>query len=138
VQNTAAPVLKGSIMSASTSASTSHLLIATLLAILFAVISPLTVSAQEAPVSSLLVRLVPGLSPAQQADVIARNGGVETSTVLALRLHVVAVVTADLTTVLARYQADPQVQHVELKTTWQSETLRADTDNGLQAIWSVA
>jgi hypothetical protein len=125
-------------MSASTSASTSHLLIATLLAILVAVISPLTVSAQEAPVSSLLVRLVPGLSPAQQADVIARNGGIETSTVLALHLHVVAVATADLTTVLARYQADPLVQHVELKTTWQSETLRADTDNGLAAIWRVA
>ena len=81
------------------------------------VLAPYTITtAQEPTVSSLLVKLMPGLSPAQQADVIARNGGVLTSSVEPLRLHVVTVLTADLTTVLARYYADPEVQHVETGT----------------------
>ena len=81
------------------------------------VLAPYTITtAQEPTVSSLLVKLMPGLSPAQQADVIARNGGVLTSSVEPLRLHVVTVLTADLTTVLARYYADPEVQHVETDT----------------------
>jgi PKD repeat protein len=75
---------------------------------------PTAASAQAPPgASSLLVKLVDGLSPAQQADVIARNGGVEVSAIPALRLHVVEVATADLAAVLASYQADPQVAHVE-------------------------
>ena len=111
-------------MSAS-SASTSRLLLATLLAVL-AVIPPFTVTAEEAPVTSLLVKLVPGLSPAQQAAVIDRNGGVETSAIPALNIHVVAVATVDLTAVLARYLADPQVQHVELNTRRQSRVFVAD------------
>ena len=95
-------------------ASNARVVLATLLVIALAVIAPLTVSAQEATLSSLLVKLAPGLSPDAQAAVIARNGGVETSAILALRLHVVAVLTADLPRVMANYQADPQVQHVEL------------------------
>src|SRR5678816_2609115 len=50
--------------------------------------------------SSLLVKFVPGLSLEQQANVIARNGGVEGSSIPALRLHVVAVATEQLATVL--------------------------------------
>lgn len=67
-----------------------------------------------------------GLSLAEQAAVIARNGGGETSSIPALRLHVVAVATAELTDTLARYQADPQVVSVEQNTTRQSETTPAD------------
>jgi subtilisin family serine protease len=105
---------------------TSRLLLATLLAVLFAVVAPLAGTAQETTVSSLLVKLVPGLSPEQQADVIARNGGVETSSIPALRLHVVAVPTDSVATVMANYQADAQVQHVELNTKRQSEAIPAD------------
>lgn len=106
-------------------ASPSRVLIATLLVICCAVISPFPVAAQEPAVSLLLVKLAPGLSPEAQAAIITRNGGVETSAILALRLHVVAVRTADLNTVIANYQADPQVLHVELNTTRQSETIPA-------------
>ena len=84
------------------------------------VLAPYTITtAQEPTLSSLLVKLRPGLSPAQQADVIARNGGVETSSIAPMRLHVVAVLTSDLPIVLARYSADPEVQHVETDTWWQ-------------------
>ena len=102
-----------------------RLLLATLLAVLFAVTAPLAGAAQETTVSSLLVKLVPGLSPEQQAEVIARNGGVETSAILALRLHVFAVASDSVTAVMASYQADPQVQHVELNTKRQSEARAA-------------
>jgi len=81
------------------------------------VLAPYTITtAQEPAVSSLLVKLMPGLSPAQQADIIARNGGVLTSSIAPLGLHVVTVLTADLTTALARYHAHPDVQHVETGT----------------------
>ena len=56
---------------------------------------PLTAGAQTAgdpsATSSLLVKLISGLSVDEQAAAIARNGGVETSSIPALRLHVVAV-----------------------------------------------
>ena len=45
-------------------------------------------SGQDAPApTSVLVKLVPGLTPESQAAVITRNGGVETSSIPALRLH---------------------------------------------------
>src|SRR5262245_3417617 len=97
-----------------------RLLLATLLTVLFAVIAPLAVTAPDSTMTSLLVKLVPGLTPAQQAEVIARNGGVETSAILPLRIHVVAVPTESLDAVMASYQADPQVQRVELNTKRQS------------------
>src|SRR2546422_3508076 len=63
--------------------------------------------------ASLLVKLVDGLSPALQADVIARNGGVERSVIPALRLHVIDVLPSELAAVRANYQADPRVVSVE-------------------------
>src|SRR2546427_6635893 len=66
-------------------------------------------SAQTTPppaMSSLIAKLIAGLSADEQAAVITRNGGIETSQIPALRLHVVAVPTADLADTLARYQAD--------------------------------
>ncbi|PYN83538.1 MAG: hypothetical protein DMD96_02035, partial [Candidatus Rokuibacteriota bacterium] len=86
---------------------------------------PLAASAQSAT-SSLLVKLAAGLSPEQQAEVIARNGGLEISSIPALRLHVIQVAPADLPQVLPRYQADPQVVHAEENKTRQSQAFPAD------------
>ena len=78
------------------------------------------------PTSSLLVKLVDGLSVQEQADVIARNGGVEISSIPALRLHVIQVAPADLPQVLANYQADPQVVNAEEHKTRQSQAFPTD------------
>src|SRR5437773_1121981 len=86
---------------------------------------PLSANAQSAG-SSLLVKLAPGLSPEQQAEVIARNGGLEISSIPALRLHVIQVAPADLPQILARYQADPQVVNAEENKTRQSQAFPAD------------
>src|SRR5690349_13706079 len=50
----------------------------------------------QSTTASLIVKLVPGLTTSEQAAVIARNGGTETSSVPALRLHVVQVPADDL------------------------------------------
>lgn len=76
--------------------------------------------------SSLLVKLVPGLTVDEQAAVVARNGGTETGAIQALRLHVVEVLTVELADTIARYEADPQVQHVEENRVRRSEMLSND------------
>src|SRR3989449_9621239 len=87
-----------------------------------------TLSAAQTPSStlSLLVKLVDGLSAQEQADVITRNGGVEISSIPALRLHVIQVAPADLPQVLANYQADPQVVNAEENKTRQSQAFPTD------------
>src|SRR3989454_1597408 len=87
-----------------------------------------TLSAAQTPssTSSLLVKLVDGLSAQKQADVIARNGGVEISSIPALRLHVIQVAPADLPQVLTNYQADPQVVNAEENKTRQSQAFPTD------------
>src|SRR5262245_40259113 len=85
----------------------------------------LTASAQSAT-SSLLVKLAVGLAPMEQALIIARNGGIEVSSIPALRLHVIEVATADLPQVLANYQADPQVVSAEENKIRQSQAYPAD------------
>src|SRR5213593_1139558 len=87
-----------------------------------------TLSAAQTPssTSSLLVKLVDGLTAQQQAEVIARNGGLEISSIPALRLHVIQVAPADLPQILARYQADPQVVNAEENKTRQSQAFPAD------------
>src|SRR3989441_2755878 len=102
----------------------STLIFAVLCALLLSVI-PLAASAQGAG-SSLLVKLVDGLSPALQADVIARNGGVERSVIPALRLHVIDVPPSDLAAVRANYLADPRVVSVEENRTRVWEAVPAD------------
>src|SRR6266536_239986 len=88
---------------------------------------PFAAAAQTPPpTTSLIVKLIAGLTQSQQDEVIARDGGVEVSSIPALRLHVVAVATEQLATTLANYQADPQVQSVEINKTRQSETIPAD------------
>src|SRR5438105_9696894 len=99
-------------------------------ALLLALI-PLAASAQGAG-SSLLVKLVDGLSPALQADVIARNGGIERSVIPALRLHVIDVLPSELAAVRANYQADPRVVSVEENRTRVWEAVPADPLYGYQ------
>jgi len=76
--------------------------------------------------SSLIVKLVSGLTIDQQTAVIVRNGGVETSTVPALRLHIIEVGVDQLDEALARYQADSQVARVEVNNVRQSNTGPSD------------
>jgi Subtilase family/Bacterial Ig-like domain (group 3)/Bacterial cadherin-like domain/Bacterial Ig domain len=106
------------------------LIFAILCALLLSFI-PLEASAQSAG-SSLLVKLVDGLSPALQADVIARNGGVERSVIPALRLHVIDVLPSELDAVRANYQGDPRVVSVEENRTRLWETIPADPLYGYQ------
>src|SRR2546428_6730019 len=101
----------------------SPLIFAVLCALLLSFI-PLAASAQSTT-SSLLVKLAAGLSPEQQAEVIARNGGIEISSIPALRLHVIQVAPADLPQVLARDQADPLVVNAEENKTRQSQAFPA-------------
>src|SRR3989442_10642743 len=102
------------------------MLLATALALLAVVSVPLASVAHPSSTSSLLVKLIEGLAPEQQAEVIARNGGLEISSIPALRLHVIQVAPADLPQVLARYQADPQVVNAEENKTRQSQAFPAD------------
>src|SRR5262245_66508292 len=85
-------------------------IMALVVAVIASAILPVIASAQTppAPMSSIIVKMVAGLTAAQQADVIARNGGIELSKIPALRLHVIAIPTSDLASTLAAYQADPQ------------------------------
>src|SRR5437899_6257481 len=107
--------------------TTRVILLATALALLAVVSLPLASVAQTSTVSSsLLVKLIDGLAPDQQAEVIARNGGIEISSIPALRLHVIQVAPADLPQVLASYQADPQVANAEENKTRQSQAFPAD------------
>src|SRR5438046_4390704 len=93
-----------------------------LVVILCALLLPIAASAQQAAPTSLLVKLVPGLSPGEQAAVIARNGGVETSSIAPLRLHVVEVPADQLVAVLGSYRADPQVESAEENRTRSTES----------------
>src|SRR5439155_3735 len=97
------------------------------LAVACALLVP-ALSAAQSPssTSSLLVKLVDGLSAQEQADVIARDGGIERSVIPVLRLHVIDVPASDLATVRANYQADPQVVSVEENQTRVSETVPGD------------
>src|SRR3989441_271590 len=98
-----------------------------LLAVACALLVPASSAAQSPPsTSSLLVKLVDGLSAQEQADLIARDGGIERSVIPVLRLHVIDVPASDLATVRASYQADPQVVSVEENRTRVSETVPGD------------
>src|SRR2546427_12256273 len=97
------------------------------LTIACALLTPTLSAAKTASsTSSLLVKPVDGLSAQEQADVIARNGGLEISSIPALRLHVIQVAPADLPQVLTNYQADPQVVNAEENKTRQSQAFPTD------------
>jgi cell division septation protein DedD len=75
---------------------------------------------------SFIVRLVAGLSPNAQQQVIARNGGVETSSVPVLRMHFIDIPSASVDEVTQRYQADPQVLSIERDKVRQAEGTPSD------------
>jgi hypothetical protein len=79
-----------------------------------------------AATASLIVKFVPGLTPSEQAAMIARNGGVEISSVPALRLHTVQVDSTQLATITDSYRADPQVVRVEVNKVRQSDAVPSD------------
>ena len=83
--------------------------------------------ATAADTVSLIVKLADGLSPSEQAAVIARNGGFETSAVPSLRLHVVTIPIADQPLVQQNYQADAQVVSIEVNKTRKAEATSTDT-----------
>jgi hypothetical protein len=97
-------------------------------------ISTSIAAAEDSPpaTSSLIVKLIAGLSPEQQAAVIATNGGIETSSIPALRLHVVEVPTDQLSTIIQNYQNDPSVVSVEENKERKAEGEPSDTDYGNQ------
>jgi hypothetical protein len=93
-------------------------------------------TANAADTTSLVVKLVDGLDSAQQAAVIARNGGVEKSAIPALRLHVISVPTIDLQLVQQSYNNDPQVKSVELNKTRKVEGM--SNDQSYSAQWALS
>src|SRR2546422_3238170 len=96
--------------------ATRSIYLAIIIALVVGSFSYIPTAAQDTPpaTSSLLVKLINGLSPAEQGAVIARNGGNEVNSIVALRLHVIEVPAADEATILQKYQADPQVQSAEV------------------------
>src|SRR5438128_3833851 len=103
------------------------IVVTALLAIAGALLIPALSAAQTPPpTSSLLVKLVDGLSAQKRADVIARNGGVETSSIPALRLHVVHVPASQLSRVIQKYRVDPQVVRVEANKIRKIDTIPTD------------
>ncbi len=85
--------------------------------------------------STIMVKMVKGLTAAEQAAIIARNGGVEISSVPVLRLHVISVPAENLFLLLKDYRADPQVESVEVSKSRKAETLSDDQHVGVQ--WSL-
>lgn len=81
---------------------------------------------------SLIVKMISSLTAEEQAAVIARGGGVETSSVPALQLHVVELPESDLTAVLSNYHSDPQVVRVEFNGTRKVQGSPSDPDYGVQ------
>jgi len=74
-------------------------------------------AADEIPpveMSSLVVKMIGGLSTDEEAACIARDGGVEVSSIQALRMHVIAIPTNELEEAILRYKGDPYVESVEL------------------------
>jgi subtilisin family serine protease len=106
-----------------------------IIAIIGGLLYPAT-NATAADTVSLVVKLVDGLSPTEQAAVIARNGGVETSSVPALRLHVVTIAAAVQPLVLQNYQADAQVVSIEVNKTRKAEATPTDANYGVQ--WALS
>ncbi|MEX2624383.1 MAG: S8 family serine peptidase, partial [Acidimicrobiia bacterium] len=64
--------------------------------------------------STLIVKLVAGLSQEEQAAVIVSHGGVETAVIDVLRLHMVAVAPEAVEGSIAAFAADPAVVSVDV------------------------
>ena len=98
--------------------------------ILTLLVSTTTAFAQTLPDPSssgttVIVKLIKGLSADQQSAVIAGDGGTELSSIPALRLHVIGVPAAELPAILSTYQTDPRVE-VEVDQTRKVEAFPGD------------
>ncbi|MEW6052551.1 MAG: S8 family serine peptidase [Nitrospirota bacterium] len=91
---------------------------------------------QPSSTSSLIIRMVSGLSAYEQAAVIHANGGTETSSIPALRLHVVEVQADQLSTILENYQSDPRVESAAEDKIREVQGMPADPDYGFQ--WALS
>ena len=93
-----------------------------------------TTTTTPAPVetATLIVKLRFGLTLAEQADVIARNGGTETSSIAVLRLHMVEVTSATFEVSKASFIADPDVVSVDIDRVRIAEATPSDPSYGDQ------
>jgi uncharacterized repeat protein (TIGR01451 family) len=78
------------------------------------------------PADPLIVKLQPGLSAQEQQDAIERNGGRETSSVPALRLHMIEVPRATSDEALSALRSDPAVDSAERDLTREAEGTPSD------------
>ncbi len=76
--------------------------------------------------SSIIVKFISGITDVQRAEVIARNGGIEVSRILALRLHIIEVPSGEILDALSRYQSDPYVESAELNIIRKVEAVPSD------------
>ncbi|HKZ18945.1 MAG TPA: S8 family serine peptidase, partial [Acidimicrobiia bacterium] len=76
----------------------------------------------------LIVKLVAGLSLEEQAAVIASHGGVETSAIGVLRLHIVAVAPDAVDESVAAFASDPAVLSVDVDLPRAAEGVPNDPD----------
>jgi hypothetical protein len=83
-------------------------------------------SEQQVTLSSIIIKLKAGTTDEQKAEVISRNGGVELSSVPALRLFVVEVPESDVEATLSRYKADPLVESAEMNIKRKVEGIPSD------------
>jgi len=84
------------------------------------------------PTTTLLVRLAAGLSASDAHDAIASHGGTETSSIDALRLHVVEVPAADADAAQSAYRADSRVLSASLDKVRDAESGATDPSYGSQ------
>jgi len=112
-----------------------HITQAAILALVISLLSSPAISHGDDTVS-LVVKFKAGLSLSEQAAIVSRNGGVESSSIQALRLHVITVSALDLSVIQNDYQADPQVESVEINKTRKAEGVSSDPSVGVQ--WALA
>lgn len=85
--------------------------------------------------ATILLKLEAGLSAPDQAEAVTRSGGVEVSSVPALRLHVVRVPGADADAALTAYRADAAVTRAELDQ--DREVAAVPSDPGYDGQWAL-
>jgi subtilisin family serine protease len=96
-------------------------------------VQPTTTTTAPAPLdlstaAHLIVKLVAGLSLEEQAEVITSHGGVESSVIGVLRLHMVAVAPDTVDDSVAAFASDPAVLSVDLDLPRAAEGVPNDPD----------
>ncbi|MFN2590488.1 MAG: S8 family serine peptidase, partial [Actinomycetota bacterium] len=89
-------------------------------------------SEPSGPQASIIAQFAPGLSAQEQQAVIDRNGGTETSQIPALRLHVIDVPAAEVSSYLSAYQSDSDVESVDRDRTRDAEGTPSDSEYSSQ------